>query len=120
MEVIMSVIRTGLVYQRTAKGPNYVCLGKAVINGETMVVSTKNGNITASGKCKAQGSGFPVTLHAHYPDKVARIHDVRSIDVKSVFTRGGAEADLEVLTKKMLKKGLECSDAELPHVSDLK
>lgn len=116
----MSVIRTGLVYQRTTKGPNYVCLGKAVINGETMVISTKNGNITASGKCKQQGSGSPVTLHAHYPEKVARIHDVRSIDVKSVFTRGGAEADLQDLTKKMLKRGIECVDAELPHVRELK
>lgn len=116
----MSVIRTGLVYQRTSKGPNYVCLGKAVINGETMVISTKNGNITASGKCKAQGSGFPVTLHAHYPEKVARIHQVRSVDVKSVFERGGAVADLQAVTKKMLKKGLDCIEAELPNARELK
>lgn len=114
----MTKIKTGLVYQRTAKGPNYVCLGKAVIGGETMVISTKNGNITDSGKCKMQGD-FPVVLHAHKPHSVARIHQVRSIDVTSVFARGGAEASMKKATKRVVA-GLECDTAQLPNARSLK
>ncbi|MDD3412547.1 MAG: hypothetical protein PHY47_00960 [Lachnospiraceae bacterium] len=110
----MSTIKTGLVYQRTVKGPNYICLGKANIGGRTMVISVKNGNIRQDGKCKLRGNAEgAVLLHAHEPTKIARIHQVRDIDVKSVFTNGEALAELAAATKKMVAKGIETS-AELP------
>jgi hypothetical protein len=116
----MSTIRTGLVYQRTAKGPNYLCLGKAVVAGQTMIISVKNGNIRKNGKCKAQGNAEgPVTLHAHLPSKIARIHQVREVDVKSVFTVGGALPEFQATTKRMVANGIE-TEAELPRISQLR
>lgn len=115
----MTVIRTGSVYQRTAKGPNYVCLGKAKIGGQNMIVSVKNGNIRKDGNCKLQGRGEPVTLHAHYPENVARIHQVRDVNLSSVFSNGGALPDFQDVTKRMLAKGIE-TEAELPNPTELR
>lgn len=114
----MSVIRTGSVYQRTAKGPNYVCLGKAKIGGQTMIISVKNGNIRKDGRCKLAG-GAPVTLHAHYPENVARIHQTRSVNLGTVFSRGGALPEFQEATKRMLAKGIE-TEAELPNPAELR
>jgi hypothetical protein len=103
----MSTIRTGLVYQRTTKGPNYICVGKANIGGVMHVISVKNGNIRQDGKCKLRGaSAGPVALHAHNPGTLARIHQVRDIDVKSVFSNGEALPALEGITRKIASKGL--------------
>lgn len=115
----MSVIRTGSVYQRTKKGPNYVCLGKANIGGQTMVISVKNGNIRQDGRCKLQGGGAPVTLHAHYPENIARIHQTRDVNLSSVFSRGGALPEFQDVTKRMLSRGLEV-EAELPSAGELR
>lgn len=116
----MSTIRTGLVYQRTAKGPNYVCLGKAIVAGQTMIISVKNGNIRKNGKCKAEGaSAGPVVLHAHNPSDIARIHQLREIDVKSVFTIGGALPEFQATTKRMLVNGV-ATEAELPSLAQLR
>ena len=120
----MSTIKTGLVYQRTAKGPNYVCLGKAVLPdskgvNKLFIISVKNGNIRKNGKCKEQGAGEAVTLYAHAPQDIARIHQAREVDVKSVFTLGGAPMQFAGATKRMLQNGV-ATEAELPSLRDLR
>lgn len=114
----MSTIRTGMVYQRTVKGPNYVCLGKATIDGQTMVISVKNGNINKSGKSRKMKTDG-VVVHAHAPEDIARVHQVRTVDVASVFSLGHATEDLQPVLKRMLTKGIETA-AELPKLSELK
>lgn len=115
----MSTIKTGMVYQRTAKGPNYVCLGKATVDGQQMIVSVKNGNITASGKSRKMNRKQKVVVFAHAPESIARIHQVRRVDVKSVFDLGGAPGALEGSLKRILTKGLDTA-AELPSVAELR
>jgi hypothetical protein len=115
----MTTIRTGLVYQRTAKGPNYVCLGKANVGGQTMIISVKNGNIRANGKCKEQGAGEAVVLYAHAPKDIARVHQAREVDVKTVFTVGGALPEFQHTTKRMLQNGV-ATEAELPRLAELR
>lgn len=114
----MSTIRTGMVYQRTVKGPNYVCLGKATVDGKTMVISIKNGNINKSGKSRRMSTDG-VVVFAHSPEDIARVHQVRTVDVASVFSRGHAESSVEPVLKRMLTKGIETA-AELPKLSELR
>ena len=114
----MSTIKTGMVYQRTLKGPNYVCLGKATVDGKTMIVSVKNGNINKNGKSRKM-SDQSVVVFAHAPESIARIHQVRRVDVRSVFNLGGAPEALEGSLKRILTKGLDTA-AELPSVAELR
>ncbi len=111
-------IKTGLVYQRTTKGPNYLCLGKATINGETKIISVKNGSIRNDGRCKLGHTEQRVSLFAHSPASIARIHQVRNVDVKSVFTRGEALPGMKTLTKRMIRRGVN-TNAEIPVVQNL-
>lgn len=110
-------IKTGLVYQRTLKGPNYLCLGKANVGGEMRIISVKNGNIRKDGNCKLAGKET-VNLYAHKTDSVARIHQVREVNVASVFSRGEAMPAMKALVKRMLKKGI-ATGASVPVVGDL-
>jgi hypothetical protein len=114
----MTTIKTGMVYQRTLRGPNYLCLGKAKVNGTTMIISVKNGNITDSGKSKRMPTDG-VVVFAHHPDNIARVHQVRAVDVTSVFNLGNAEAKVRPLLKKMLAKGIS-THAELPSLAELR
>lgn len=113
----MQTIRTGMVYQRTVKGPNYVCLGRTTVEGKTVIISVKNGNINYNGKCKKSVRGRAVVLEAHAPEKIARIHDVRKIDVESVFENGNASTEKKVT--RLLKSGVK-TEAELPNVRALR
>lgn len=114
----MTTIKTGLVYQRTTKGPNYLCLGKATINGTTKIISVKNGAIRNDGKCKLGHVESRVSLYAHNPTDIARIHQVRDVDVKSVFTRGEALPGMKTLTRRLVKRGVN-TNAEVPVVKNL-
>jgi hypothetical protein len=114
----MTTIKTGMVYQRTLKGPNYVCLGKARVDGKTMIISVKNGNITASGKSKRM-TKEAVAIHAHDPELIARVHQVRTVDVASVFNLGQAESSVRPALKKLLTKGV-VTNAELPSLAQLR
>lgn len=115
----MSVIKTGMVYQRTVKGPNYICLGRATVEGKTMIVSVKNGNINYSGDCKKLKASKEVRLEMHHPENIARIHDVRKINVKSVFSNGNHTKKVENTVSRLVSKGVR-TEAELPNVRKLK
>ena len=116
----MTIIKTGMVYQRTAKGPNYVCLGKATINGETMVISVKNGNINKDGDArnmsKAAGG---VIVFAHSPNNIARVHQVRDVNVSTIFSKGDADTTVQPVLKRLLTKGIDTA-AELPSLAELR
>ena len=114
----MSTIKTGMVYQRTLKGPNYLCLGKAKVNGTTMIISVKNGNITQSGKSRKMPTDG-VVVFAHHPENIARVHQVRKVDVASVFNLGNAETSVQSVLKKMVSKGVS-TPAELPSLAELR
>jgi len=116
----MTTIKTGMVYQRTAKGPNYLCLGKATINGETMVISVKNGNINKDGAARDMSrSQGGVVVFAHSPNDIARVHQVRDVNVSSIFTRGEADTTVQPVLKRMLTQGVRTA-AELPSLADLR
>jgi hypothetical protein len=116
----MTILKTGMVYQRTIKGPNYVCLGKATIDGETMVISVKNGNINANGQSrKMANSQGGVVIFAHHPEDVARIHDNRDVNVASIFTKGEADTKVKSTLKQLLTKGVSTA-AELPSLAELR
>ena len=115
----MSVgILTGMVYQRTKKGPNYICLGSAMVEGERKVISTKNGNINFDGTCRRLKGKKEVRIEAHDPRLIARIHDVRDVNLQSVFENGNTSAE-EGSIRRLTKKPLKTS-AELPDVRRLK
>lgn len=116
----MTTIKTGMVYQRTAKGPNYVCLGKATINGQTMVISVKNGNINKDGAARDMSrSQGGVVVFAHAPEDIARVHQVREVDVASIFDRGEADTTVKPVLKRLLTKGISTA-AELPSLAELR
>lgn len=116
----MSTLKTGMVYQRTLKGPNYVCLGKATINGETMVISVKNGNVSNNGKSrKMKKTDGGVVVFAHLPKDIARVHQIRKVDVSSVFSLGNAETTVQTSLKRMLTTGINTA-AELPSLAELR
>lgn len=116
----MTTIKTGMVYQRTVKGPNYLALGTAMIDGAKHIISVKNGNINANGKSrrmrKTKGG---VVVFAHSPNDIARIHQVREVDVKSIFTLGEADTTVEKDLKRLLTKGVNTA-AELPSLAELR
>jgi hypothetical protein len=116
----MTTIKTGMVYQRTQKGPNYLCLGTAMINGEKQIISVKNGNINANGKSRRMSkSNGGVVIYAHAPEDIARVHQVRGVDVKSIFTLGEADKTVQKDLKRLLNKGVATA-AELPSLAELR
>jgi hypothetical protein len=116
----MTVIKTGMVYQRTAKGPNYLCLGKATVGGETMLISVKNGNINKDGSSRKMGkSAGGVVIFAHSPDNIARVHQVRTVNVSSIFSAGEADTTVKSDLKRLLTKGINTA-AELPSLAELR
>jgi hypothetical protein len=116
----MTVIKTGMVYQRTTKGPNYVCLGKATIEGETMLISVKNGNVNKDGTSrrmrKTKGG---VVIFAHSPNDIARVHQVRTVNVSTIFAQGEADTTVQPVLKRMLAQGVNTA-AELPSLAELR
>lgn len=116
----MTTIKTGMVYQRTNKGPNYLCLGKATIDGKTMLLSVKNGNINTDGTSRNMGRSLGgVTIFAHDPNSIARIHQVRTVNVSSIFSRGYADGSLQTSLKRLLTRGVNTA-AELPSLAELR
>jgi hypothetical protein len=116
----MTTIKTGTVYQRTLKGPNYLCLGKAKINGELMIISVKNGNINKNGSARnMSGANAGVVVFAHAPDNIARVHQVRKVNVSTIFTRGYADSSVKPVLKRILTKGMS-TKAELPSLAELR
>lgn len=116
----MTTIKTGMVYQRTAKGPNYVCLGKATVDGQTVLVSVKNGNVNKDGTSRnMRKSAGGVTIFAHSPDSIARVHQVRTVNVSSIFSRGEADTTVQPSLKRLVTKGIATA-AELPSLVELR
>jgi hypothetical protein len=116
----MTTIKTGMVYQRTHKGPNYLCLGVATIGGERHVISVKNGNINANGKSRSMGKAENgVSIYAHSVRSIARIHQFRDVKVGTVFTLGKADKSVKKDLKRILTKGIETT-AELPSLAELR
>lgn len=116
----MTILKTGMVYQRTLKGPNYLALGKATINGETVIISVKNGNINNDGKSrKMKKAAGGVVVFAHSPDSIARVHQVRSVNVNSIFTLGDADTTVQSDLKRLLTKGIATA-AQLPSLAELR
>lgn len=116
----MTVIKTGMVYQRTAKGPNYLCLGRATVNGQSMLISVKNGNINKDGTSRRmRNTQGGVVIFAHSPENIARVHQVRTVNVSSIFTLGEADTTVQKDLKKLLKKGV-VTQAELPSLAELR
>ena len=116
----MTTIKTGMVYQRTLKGPNYVCLGVTTINGQRHVVSVKNGNINLNGKSRSMDNAEGgVSIYAHSVNSIARIHQLRDVNVKTVFTLGKADKSVQKDLKRILTKGIETA-AELPSMAELR
>jgi hypothetical protein len=116
----MTTIKTGMVYQRTVKGPNYLCLGTAMVNGQKHVISVKNGNINGNGKSRRMSkSNGKVSIYAHSTNHIARIHQLREVDVKTVFTLGLGDKSVQKELKRILTKGVETS-AELPVLGELR
>lgn len=112
----MSVIKTGTVYQRTKKGPNYIVVGRANVNGESRIISVKNGNIRQDGKCKLSGK-YPVVLHAHLAEDVTRVHQVRQIVPATVFSRGEAFPEMRNKTRRLANTRIS---AETPVLAELR
>lgn len=116
----MTIIKTGMVYQRTMKGPNYVCLGKATIDGEIMLVSVKNGNVNKDGSSrKMKNTKGGVVVFAHSPNNIARVHQVRTVNVSSIFSAGEADTTVQADLKRLLTKGIATA-AELPSLAELR
>ena len=116
----MATIKTGAVYQRTVKGPNYLCVGTTMVDGERYIVSVKNGNIGMNGKSRRmEKSNGRVTVFAHSPNDIARIHQVRQVDVGSIFTLGKAEPSIKKDLKRIITKGVATA-AELPSIAELR
>lgn len=116
----MTKIKTGMVYQRTVKGPNYLCLGTAMINGQKHVISVKNGNINANGKSRnMSGADAGVVTYAHSVNSIARIHQLREVDTETVFTLGGADRSIKKSLKRALTQGVATA-AELPSLAELR
>lgn len=97
-------IKTGNVFQRTLKGPNYIALGKAMDEeGETVIIATKNGNIKMNGEAKlghkirrskksALGKkGNRLALYAFYAKDIANIHGQRPVKLDTIWERGQAD-----------------------------
>ena len=115
-----TVIKTGMVYQRTEKGPNYLCLGKATINGEQMLVSVKNGNVNKDGTSRRmRNTKGGVVIFAHAPEDIARVHQVRTVNVSSIFTKGEADTTVQSDLKRLLTKGVATA-AVLPSLASLR
>jgi hypothetical protein len=85
-----------------------------------MVISVKNGNINANGKSrtlsKADGG---VVIFAHMPEDIARVHQIRKVDVGSVFTKGAASTAIQTTLKRLLTQGIETA-GELPSLAELR
>ena len=108
-------VRTGDVFQRTEKGPNYIALGKAIVDGSTFVIACRNGNINKDGQARAGHSvvttrraklgkkGTRPTLYAFKPTQINQIHNNRSVNIDSVWSRGKAET-IEVDVRRMNKR----------------
>lgn len=111
----MTKIKTGDVFQRTVKGPNYIALGKAKDSeGETLIIATKNGNIRLDGQAKIGHKitrsrakniklgkkGNRLALYAFYAKDIANIHGSREVQLNTVWERGQAE-DVGVEVKVM-------------------
>lgn len=112
----MTKIKTGDIFQRTVKGPNYIALGKATDeNGEALVIATKNGNINMSGEAKlghkirrskkaALGKkGNRLALYAFYAKDIANIHGARPVKLDTIWERGQAD-DVGVEVKVMTSR----------------
>ena len=106
-------IKTGHVFQRTSKGPNYIALGKTKdANGKPLIIATKNGNIRLDGRAKLGHrvrrnakaplgkKGDRLALFAFRAENIHQIHGYRSVDLGSIWERGQAE-DIGVEVKKM-------------------
>lgn len=116
----MTKIKTGMVYQRTAKGPNYLCLGTAMIGGIKHVISVKNGNINADGKSRnMENVGAGVVTYAHSVNSIARIHQFRDVKTDTVFTLGLADRSIKKSLKRALTQGVDTA-AELPSLAELR
>ena len=121
----MSRVKTGHVLQVREKGPNYITLGSAMVQGERHLIVTKNGNIRLDGKAKKPGKNpqnrrrtAPMKLYAFKPSQIHRVHQQRDVDLSSVFNANfGAVEAPEELTVRNTRVGIN-SDAEvLPHVN---
>ena len=102
----MKELKTGSMFQRTVKGPNYIALGRAVDgNGETIIIATKNGNINLGGEaklghkitrsraknCKLGKKGNRLALYAFYPSDIAAVHGRRPVKLDTIWDRGQAD-----------------------------
>ena len=117
-------IKTGHVFQVTAKGPNYIALGKTTDDaGNTIIVATKNGNIRNDGLAKMgrrirrkasaplKKVGNRMALYGFEATKIHNVHGFRSVDLDSVWDRGSAD-DLGVEVKKMTARSGVTSAAQ--------
>ena len=107
-------VKTGDVFQvNNSKGQNYIALGRATVNGETVVIATSNGNIKLNGQSKIGSPvvrrksaglgkvGTRLVLHAFAPSKIYKIHDNRTVDLKTVWTRGNADEQFRTQVKRI-------------------
>lgn len=100
-------IKTGDMFQRTVKGPNYIALGKATDpeSGEQIIIACKNGCINKGGEarvghairrsraanCKLGKKGTRPALFGFFAKDIARIHGNRPVQLDTVWSRGNAE-----------------------------
>ena len=108
-------VRTGDVFQRTVKGPNYIAIGKAKIDGQVLVIASKNGTINKDGqarvgheivttrRAKLGKKGTRPNLYAFKPSQIFQIHSNRPVDLKSVWEVGNAD-NLDVHVRKMNRR----------------
>lgn len=108
------IVKTGDVFQvNNSRGQNYIALGRARVNGETMVIATSNGNIRLNGKSKVGSPvvrrksaklgkvGTRLVLHMFAPSKIYKIHDNRTVDLKTVWTLGNADDQFRTEVKRI-------------------
>lgn len=83
-----SKVKTGDVIQIRKNGPNYITLGKVVDNeGVEHLATTKNGNVTLSGRLKAGSANKKPRIHIVKGSDVKRVHGNRSINMESVISQ---------------------------------
>ena len=109
----MTKIKTGHVFQVSAKGQNYIALGSAMVDGKLQIIATRNGNIKLDGNSK-HGSpivrrksaklgkvGTRLALHMFETTKIYKIHDRRPVNLKSVWTIGNADESTQKQVKRI-------------------
>lgn len=82
-----SHVKTGDVIQIRRNGPNYIALGKVVDReGNQFIATTRNGNVTQSGKLKRGTGNHRPKIQLIYGGEVKRVHGNREVDMESVVS----------------------------------